>query len=498
MSPPPRRKSTLRLVSAFAENGIYVQRLQPWIQKFNAEGKGVLQINFIGGPKAIPTFEAGNAVKTGVVDMALNTGAFYTNVMPEADFLKLTQIPVAEQRRNGAFEAINKVWNEKGNMQYLARMVENQPFHIYTNKKIDKPDLTGQKIRITPVYRDFFQALNANVITTPPGEVYTALERGVVDGYGWPIGGIFDLNWHEKTKFRIDPGFYDAEVSLDHEPAGLQEAQRRAARLPAEAAAGAGGRERLLDAVRRRRNRAPGEGRHPDHHASTPPPPRPSATRPTRSAGPAPPSRARRSPRASSRCSRRQVTRRACRARLRPVAGRRWRWSGCAILLAMMLVIVADVRAAQHRRPGPAARPGLEQRDLGADALPHHHVRRALAAAPGPAHPRRHPAAGAAAGGWPGRSSGWATCSAWPAACVIAWYGAQAAWSSYASGAVNIKTLVTPEWWSLAPLPVVFVLLAIEMLFRMGRLQRGRARAAARRGERGMRAPVSAGCSPPG
>ena len=53
-----------------------------------------------------------------------------------------------------------------------------------------------------------------NVITTPPGEVYTALERGVVDGYGWPIGGIFDLNWHEKTKFRIDPGFYDAEVSL--------------------------------------------------------------------------------------------------------------------------------------------------------------------------------------------------------------------------------------------------------------------------------------------
>jgi TRAP-type C4-dicarboxylate transport system substrate-binding protein len=146
--------------------------------------------------------------------MALNTGAFYTNVMPEADFLKLTQIPIAEQRKNGAYDAINRVWNEKGNMQYLGRVVENQPFHIYTNKKIDKLDLAGQKIRITPVYRDFFQALNANVITTPPGEVYTALERGVVDGYGWPIGGIFDLNWHEKTKFRVDPGFYDAEVSL--------------------------------------------------------------------------------------------------------------------------------------------------------------------------------------------------------------------------------------------------------------------------------------------
>jgi len=35
-----------------------------------------------------------------------------------------------------------------------------------------------------------------------------------VDGYGWPINGIFDFNWHEKTRFRVDPGFYSAEVSL--------------------------------------------------------------------------------------------------------------------------------------------------------------------------------------------------------------------------------------------------------------------------------------------
>ena len=73
---------------------------------------------------------------------------------------------------------------------------------------------TGLKIRITPVYREFFQALNANVVTTAPGEVYTALERGVVDGYGWPIGGVFDQNWQQHTKYRVDPGFYDAEVSI--------------------------------------------------------------------------------------------------------------------------------------------------------------------------------------------------------------------------------------------------------------------------------------------
>src|SRR6267143_744233 len=105
-------------------------------------------------------------------------------------------------------------WIEKANKDYPARVVEFTPFHLYLNKKIDKPDLTGLKIRITPVYRDFFQSMGAAVMTTAPGEVYTALERGVIDGYGWPIHALFDLNWQEKTKFRVDPGFYNAEVSL--------------------------------------------------------------------------------------------------------------------------------------------------------------------------------------------------------------------------------------------------------------------------------------------
>ncbi len=205
---------TLRVVSAFPENLYYVKRLTDWIERVNAAGKGNVQLNFIGGPKAIPTFEVGNAVKTGVVDIAMSTGAYYTNLMPEADALKLTQRPAAELRKNGAYDYINKVWNDKANMQYLARVVDDTPFHLYINKKIDKPDLAGMKIRITPVYRDFFQALGATVVQIAPGEVYTALERGVVDGYGWPIHGLFDLNWQEHTKYRVDPGFYNAEVSL--------------------------------------------------------------------------------------------------------------------------------------------------------------------------------------------------------------------------------------------------------------------------------------------
>src|SRR3954466_443815 len=118
------QETTLRVVSAFAENTEYVKKLEVLIRKLNAEGKGVLQLNFIGGPKAMPPFEVGKAVQSGVVDIGMATGAFYTNIMPEADALKLTQVSMQEQRKNGAVDLINKIWNEKAGMQYVGRIID--------------------------------------------------------------------------------------------------------------------------------------------------------------------------------------------------------------------------------------------------------------------------------------------------------------------------------------------------------------------------------------
>jgi len=213
-APASAQEVTLKGVTAFAEKTTYSRAFEKFIDRVNAEGKGFIQINYIGGPKAMPPFEVGNALKGGVIDIANTTGAFTTNVLPEGDAWKLTEVPMSELRKNGGFDYMNKLYGEKMNAIFLARHVDNNPFHLYLNKQISKPDLSGLKIRITPVYRDFFQALGATVVQTPPGEVYTSLERGVVDGYGWPITGVFDLGWQEKTKYRVDPGFYTAEVSI--------------------------------------------------------------------------------------------------------------------------------------------------------------------------------------------------------------------------------------------------------------------------------------------
>ena len=53
---------------------------------------------------------------------------------------------------------------------------------------------------------------------------------------------------------------------------------------------------------------------------------------------------------------------------------------------------------------------------------------------------------------------------------LITWYSGRAALASFQAGSLSIKTLVTPEWWLLSVLPVAFLALSIEMLFRMRRL----------------------------
>ena len=57
-------------------------------------------------------------------------------------------------------------------------------------------------------------------------------------------------------------------------------------------------------------------------------------------------------------------------------------------------------------------------------------------------------------------------CCAW-----MVWYGTAAAGRSLVAGSLSIKTLVMPEWWFLVPLPLCFLLLAIEFGFRMRRLR---------------------------
>lgn len=211
--PAHAQEVTLRAANAFPEGTYYAKNFERFIDKVNAEGRGLVKIRYVGGPKSIPTFELANALRNGVVDLANTTAGYTASVVPEGMALNYSDMGMAELRRNGALDYLNAIFHAKG-LHIYARTGEGMRYHIYSNRRIARADLGGLKLRIAPVYRDFFQKLGAAVVQVPPGEVYTALDRGVVDGYGWPLVGIFDLGWQERTRYRLDPGFYNIELSV--------------------------------------------------------------------------------------------------------------------------------------------------------------------------------------------------------------------------------------------------------------------------------------------
>jgi len=205
---------TLKAVSAFQPGTLFSENFERFVKRVNEQGKGVVQIQFIGGPSAMPTFEVGNALRSGVVDMANTTAVFHANLVPEGVALTLAERSIAELRQNGGYDLMNEIHQKKARIYWLGRAAENMQYHIYLSKVPEGPDMKGKKLRSVPTYQAFFTALGASPMQIAPGEVYTALERGVVDGYGWPSGGVFDLGWQEKTKARVEPGFYQVETGI--------------------------------------------------------------------------------------------------------------------------------------------------------------------------------------------------------------------------------------------------------------------------------------------
>jgi TRAP-type C4-dicarboxylate transport system substrate-binding protein len=218
--PAAAAEVTLKAATFLPANQPFVVPFKHFVDKVNAEGKGVVQIRIVGGPEAMPGFQQPNAVKTGVLDMAVVPGTYYKGMLFEVEALQLATKTFAEQRKSGAWELMNKLHQERMNAVYLANYGDNVRFHIYLLKKPTRPDrngladLAGVKLRSTPVYDEFFKFLGATTTQIEAPEVLVALERGVVDGLGWPVLGLHDFGWQKHLKFRIDPGFYHTSVPI--------------------------------------------------------------------------------------------------------------------------------------------------------------------------------------------------------------------------------------------------------------------------------------------
>lgn len=212
--------------SAIAQQPITLRGITPWTPDYdlskgfftfqsvvNEKLKGKLQVTYVGGPEVAAPNQQFQALKNGVVDIILGAAAYYRTEVPMAWAVQFVNKTPPELRKTGYFDVMRKMHMDQGGVVYLANTAAGGgAFRIYMAKKIDKPDLKGLKIRVSPVYTPLVNALGGAPIAMAPGEIFTGLERKVVDGFGWTYTGIDTMGLHEVSKYVIDHPFYSLDT----------------------------------------------------------------------------------------------------------------------------------------------------------------------------------------------------------------------------------------------------------------------------------------------
>lgn len=181
------------------------------VKAINAAGKGQVQVKLVGGAPAIGSpFTLTQKMSKGAYDLVGCTEAYFGNVLPEAPTFRLAERTYAALRKNGGIPYMQRLMAAKG-IHYIGRHHDFGPFHLWLSKPISSTDLTGLHLRVSPVYTAFFKSMGATVQTSNIGQIYTYMENGTVQGYGWPALGWVP-SWVKVTKYRVEPGFYNATL----------------------------------------------------------------------------------------------------------------------------------------------------------------------------------------------------------------------------------------------------------------------------------------------
>jgi len=202
----------LKMVSFLPKGDNNMTAWMAYIEDVNEKAKGELEIIFTGGPEAIPGFKQFEALRNGVVDIIYGCESYYGRQVTGAAYTHLTRLDPVKERGNGYYDFRAELF-KKHNIHYLGRTEFGVWFQIFTNKPVKRPqELKGQKIRVSATYEPFVKKLGAVPVTIPGSDIYTALERGTIDGYAWSALGNVQSGWCDVCKYILEPRIYQMNI----------------------------------------------------------------------------------------------------------------------------------------------------------------------------------------------------------------------------------------------------------------------------------------------
>ena len=158
----------------------------------------------------MPPFKQAEGVRNGSVDMTYTSPSYYQGLVPTSGTMNLSfknyeQIAVTDYH-----ERMTELHAEK-DLVFLGEIPATElNFMIYMGEEVSSlEDLKGKRIRVFPTLLPLVKALGAEPIVMSMGDIFTAMERGTIDGYmQGPLAQAQQFEGLVKTV--IFPGVYRA------------------------------------------------------------------------------------------------------------------------------------------------------------------------------------------------------------------------------------------------------------------------------------------------
>jgi len=188
---------------------------QRFVERVKELTNGRLEIKLHAPGSLVPTNEMLDAVQGGMLEMMWQYEGYYVGKMPEVAFTSSLPLGFTDTWQFetwfwqlGGVDILRKDYEKLG-CYYIAPTIYGQePIHSKVPIATVE-DLKGKKGRFVGVAGPVMQKLGAAVTPLPTAEVYSALEKGVVDFAD--RGGLaanYDAGLYEVAKYIILPGFH--------------------------------------------------------------------------------------------------------------------------------------------------------------------------------------------------------------------------------------------------------------------------------------------------
>ena len=211
----PAAADELRMIGAFPEGFVFTEEIAvPFMDAVSEATDGEVTIA-LTGPDAVPPLEQLEPVQAGVFDLLFTHPAYHAGTTSLGLAIDAVGTDPAARREAGIVELLDAHYQGLGLKLIAAPATGSRGFRYYLKEPIDgEPAFEGRKIRGTVSYHPMIEALGGTGVVMGGGEVYSALQTGVVDGAAWGTTGAMDFKWNEVAGYVADPVFGQVGVMI--------------------------------------------------------------------------------------------------------------------------------------------------------------------------------------------------------------------------------------------------------------------------------------------